>query len=118
MRVTTKAGARRAGGFANLRKTIRGLREVASGAVLARVIIRASKYLRGRVTGELDKHVKTGLARRSATVAPSTKSIDLTLQSYRRYIRWSFAKGFPITALNRINKIAAEELQKAVRGEV
>lgn len=68
----------------------------------------------GRVKGELKRHVKTGLALRSARVTASTKSIDLTLQDYRRYIKWSFAKGVPASALARIRKIFSEELQKAL----
>lgn len=108
-----KARARRAGGFESLRKMMRGLREVASGAVLANVVIRFNAYLRGRVKGELARHVKTGLALNSATVVPTTKSIDITLQRYRTYIKWSFAKGIPISALNRGQKLLTEELAKA-----
>lgn len=110
------ARAKRRAGYEGLRKTIRGLREIASGAVLANTIIRAGNYVRGRVKGELGRHVKTGLALHTATVRPSLKSLDLTLQDYRRYIKWSFAKGFPRSAINRIQKILSEELEKALKG--
>lgn len=113
-----KGGARRAARYEGLRKVIRGLRDIASGGTIARVIIRANRYLAGRVRGELDRHVKTGLARQSAAITASTSSIDVRLQAYYKYIRWSFKKGFPISALNRIQKIADEEYQKALRGEV
>lgn len=109
-----KAGARRRGGFETLRKLVRGLRDVASGKVLAAVIIRANAYLRGRVKGELGRHVKSGLALNSARVVPSMRSIDITLQDYRRYIKWSFAKGVPSSAVNRVRKILSEELKKAL----
>lgn len=117
MRVTTRARSRKAAGFAGLRRTIQGLRDVASGKVLADTIARAERYLSGRVKGELKKHVDTGLALRTATVKSSATSIDLTLQSYRRYIKWSFAKGFPLSAINRFQKILSEELAKAVKGK-
>lgn len=109
-----KAAAKRRAGFESLRKFVRGLRDVASGAVVANAIVRFSKYLRGRVKGELSRHVKTGLALNSATVAPSTKAVDVTLQRYRRYIKWSFAKGIPRSALERGRKIVAEEIKKAL----
>lgn len=111
------ARAKRRAGFEGLRKTVRGLREVASGKVLANVIIRSGNYLRGRVKGELAKHVYTGRALNTAAVMPSMRSLDLRLQDYRRYIKWSFAKGFPRSAINRIQKILSEELAKAVKGE-
>lgn len=109
-----KAGARRRGGFETLRKLVRGLRSVATGKVLANVILRANAYLRGRVKGELARHVKSGLALNSARVVPTTQSIDITLQDYRRYIQWSFAKGIPISAVTRVRKILSEELKKAL----
>lgn len=108
--------AKRRAGFEGLRKTIRGLREVASGAVLAATIERAGKYIDGRVKGELKRHVATGLALRTASVKTSLQSLDLTLQDYRRYIKWSFAKGFPMSAIKRIQKILQEELDKALKG--
>lgn len=108
---------RKAAGFESLRKLMRGLREVASGKVLANVIVRVNAYLAGRVRGELARHVKTGLARNTATIVPSKSTIDITLQSYRRYIPWSFKKGIPLSALNRAQKILAEELNKAVKGK-
>lgn len=95
---------------------VRGLRAVASGAVLANAIVRIARYFRGRVLGELDKHVDTGLARGTARVVPSTKSLDITLQDYRRYIKWSFAKGIPRSAILRSQKILGEELAKVPEG--
>lgn len=109
-----KAGAKRRAGFEGLRKLVRGLREVASGKVLANTIIRSNNYIQGRVKGELGRHVKTGLAVNSARSVPSMRSIDLTLQGYYRYIRWSFKKGFPSSAVARVRKILAEELAKAL----
>lgn len=111
-----RAVSRRGAGFESLRKLVRGLREVASGRTVAQAIIRCSAYLRGRVKGELSRHVKTGTALRTATVAPSTGAIDLGLQRYRRYIKWSFKKGIPRSALTRMQKIIAEELAKALKG--
>lgn len=111
-----KGNAKRAAQYEGLRKAIRGLRAVASGAVLSSVIIRANKYLAGRVRGELDRHIKTGTARQTAAITASKSSIDVTLQAYYKYIRWSFKKGIPRSALDRIQKIAKEELQRAVEG--
>ena len=116
MKFTAKA--KRRAGFESLRKTLRGLREVASGEVLSAVIERAGAYVRGRVTGELKKHTKgTGLALKTARVTTSMQSLDMTLQDYRRYIKWSFAKGFPRSAINRIQKLLSEELAKAMGGK-
>jgi hypothetical protein len=114
--MSMRARLKRRAGYEGLRKLVRGLREVASGAVLATTIVRVGRYLRGRVKGELARHVKTGTALRTATVAPSTKSISLTLQHYRRYIDWSFQKGIPITAIHRAKKILGDEVKKALGG--
>lgn len=112
-----KGNAKRAGGYEALRKLVRGLREVASGQTLTNTIVRVNRYLAGRVRGELDKHISTGLARNTAKIVPSKSSIDITLQSYRRYIKWSFAKGIPMSALNRAQKILAEELARSIKQE-
>jgi hypothetical protein len=102
--------------YEGLRKLIRGLRSVASGEVLDRTMEKASTYLQGRVSGELARHVKTGTALRTGRVAVDSKALDVTLQGYYRYIRWSFKKGFPRSVLDRVLFIAAREYEQAMRG--
>ena len=112
-----KANAKRAGKYEGIRKLVRGLRAVASGEVLDEVLAKSTKYLQGRVKGELARHKKgTGLALSSSKIELDSKAIDITLQRYRRYIKWSFAKGIPVSALNRIAKIANEALAKVSEG--
>jgi len=102
--------------FERLRQAVAGLRSIASGQARAAAIIQFGRYLRGRIKGELARHVKTGLALNSATVAPQTRVIDVTLQSYYRYIRWSWKKGIPISVLNRGRKIVSDAYEAALRG--
>lgn len=106
---------RRANQYSGLRKLIAGLKEVAGGEVVARSIDRFADYLNGRIHGELERHIDTGLALRTAEVAFNTKTIEITLQRYRRYIKWSFKKGIPISALNRGKKIFREEIERALK---
>lgn len=110
-----KGNARKAGQYEGLRKLVRGLRSIASGEVIDRALAKASTYLQGRVSGELGRHVKTGTALRTGRVAVDSKSLDVTLQGYYRYIRWSFRKGFPKSALDRILFIVAVEYEKALK---
>lgn len=110
--------AKRRAGFENLRNLIRGLQALGAGTVLEAAIERSAAYVRGRVKGELRRHVKTGLALRTASVQTSKSDLAVTLQHYRRFIRWSFSKGFPLSALKRIQAIFNEEHEKALKGQV
>ncbi len=105
----------KAGKFQRLRDALAGLRSIASGQVAARVLIRFGQYVRGRIKGELARHVHTGKALTTATVAVQSREIGVTLQDYYRYIRWSWKKGVPISVLNRGQKIVAEEYEAALR---
>jgi len=101
--------------FERLRHALAGLKSIASGAVAARALIRFGAYVRGRIKGELARHVDTGLALNSATVVPRTREIAVTLQGYYRYIPWSWKKGVPVSVLNRGRKIVTEEYEAALR---
>lgn len=111
MNLKTKAAK-----FQRIRSALEGLREVADGRVTAAVIVRFGRYIRGRITGELDRHIKTWLARNSAVVVPQAKSLGITLQRYYRYIPWSWKKGIPVSVLNRGRKIVVEEIERATGG--
>ena len=105
----------RAGKFQRLRSALDGLRSIASRSVAATAVLRFGQYVRGRVKGELARHVDTGRALGTATIGIQTKSIDVTLQSYYRYIPWSWKKGVPISVLNRGRKIVVEAYETALR---
>lgn len=101
--------------YSGLRRLIAGLRQVASGEVMERALGRVQNYVGGRIKGELGRHVYTGHALRTARVELAPKAIDIRLQKYRRYIRWSWRKGIPISALRRAQKIIREEMLLAVK---
>lgn len=106
----------KAGSFQRLRRALDGLRAVADGEVVANVVRRFAGHIRGRVKGELARHVATGKALGTADVTTSTRSVDVRLQDYYRYIRWSWSKGVPFSVLSRGQKIVEEEMAKAMGG--
>lgn len=111
-----RGGARKAIQYAGLRRLVAGLKEIASGAVVEKALGRIEHYIEGRVKGELGRHVWTGKALATARVELAPKAVEITLQKYRRYIKWSWRKGIPISAIKRCQKIIGEELQLAVKG--
>lgn len=109
-------GKRKAIQYAGLRRLIAGLREIASGAVVEKALGRIEHYIDGRVKGELSRHVYTGRALATARVELEPKAVTITLQRYRRYIKWSWRKGIPLSVIKRAQKIIGEEMQLAVKG--
>ncbi len=112
-------GSAKRASYEGLRKLVRGLRAVASGEVLDRALAKASRYMEGRVKGELSRHTKgTGLAASTARVAVDSKTLGITLQRYYRHIKWSWKKGIPKSALDRVIWLVAVEYEKAMKGKV
>lgn len=114
MKLTLKG---KANTYASLRKLISGLKEVADGKAFARASIRFTALIRGRIKGELARHVRTGKALYYARVNLSTKAVEIVLQRYYRFIPWSWKKGTPRSVLNQGKKIFAEEMAKSVGGK-
>ena len=102
--------------YAGLRKLIAGLKQIASGETVNRALVRMEDYIDGRVKGELERHVWTGKALSTARIHAGSGSITITLQRYRRYIKWSWRKGIPLSALKRCQKIIGEEMQLSMKG--
>ncbi|MCC6559642.1 MAG: hypothetical protein IT372_42540 [Polyangiaceae bacterium] len=102
--------------YAGLRKMIAGLREIASGEVVQDALARFEKYVNGRIKGELRRHVDTGLALNTARTELSSTKLVITLQRYRRYIKWSWRKGTPRGVLMQGQKIFAKAMADAVKG--
>lgn len=108
---------RRASGYASLRNLLKGLDALASGEARAVVLDKFADYLNARVHGELERHVDTGLALRTAQVAHGPSQVFITLQKYRRYIQWSFKKGTPMNALEHGRALIRAALNAAARGD-
>lgn len=113
--------------FARLRRLISTFEEAAAGKPTGRAVERSIAYLDGRIRGELERHRRTGNALAIAKVEGSKDRIKMILPAYAlagnfkpgaksapakagHFLKWSFFKGTPITALRRIQRIFKEEL--------
>lgn len=102
--------------YAGLRRLVAGLKQVASGAVVEKALGRIEKFINGSVKGQLARHVYTGQALATMKVELEPKAVAITLKRYRRYIKWSWRKGIPLSAIKRCQKIIREELDLAMKG--
>ncbi len=120
--------AQKSRGYQRLRKLIRNFEEAAAGKPIGRAVERSIAYLDGRIRGELARHKRTGNALAVAKVAGGADRIRMTLAAYAlagnfkpgstsaptkggHFLKWSFFKGTPKTAIARIQRIFKEEIK-------
>lgn len=127
-------GLQKGKAFNKVRALIASFDGLASGRVLGGALVKSVRYLEGRIKGELAQHVRTGEALAAARTTGSPSLIRTRLKAYalagnfkpgsksapthgraRGHLKWSFFKGIPITAIQRIKAIYGNEIRKALK---
>lgn len=120
--------AQKNGAYQRLRKLIRNFEEAAAGKPIGRAVERSIAYLDGRIHGELERHRRTGNALAVAKVSGTKEKLRMVLPAYAlagnfkpgsksaptkggHFLKWSFFKGTPKSALARIQRIFKEEIK-------
>ena len=102
---------------ARLSELVQGLRVAASGAVVQRAAAKVQEQISSVTKAKLSKHVFTGNAQGTATVAAAGGLVQLTAPAYLHFHGWwPFRSGMPPFVVTRAAKIFEAELVAALGG--